>query len=368
MIPHTSSQGTPQPLQHDYGASPGEIIRYEITARGFSQADLAARAGVSAKHLNQVIQGAVPLSADTALRLERTLGIPAVVLTQAAAVNQSKQQRAKIRATLVEHRAWFEQFPRAALNQLRITTARTPMEAQIEQLLEFLGVADPKAYEAVYGEAALSFRRAQRWEVNPHATVLWLRSAELKAELLEVAAYDKTGFAALLEELPALTKLPVRESFPILQARCATVGVAVVFSPGIEGARASAAVRWLGPVRPVVALTERGKHEDSLWFSFFHECGHVLLHPRRKSVIELEGEDDDDGAETDANNYAKKVLLGGRLGELMGLASRESIVAFADEVGIHPGLAAAIRAYDLDNDAWRLASKLRTKLDVAAIS
>lgn len=368
MTPRSSSPGIPQPLEHDYGVTPGEIIRFEINARGFSQADLATRAGVSAKHLNQVIQDAVPLSVDTALRLERTLGIPAVILTQADGVNQANKQRTKVRESLADHRTWFEKFPKTALLQVDAITPRTSLEAQIEQLLQYLGVADPKAYEAFYGETVLSFRRAQRWKVDPYATALWLRGAELKAELLDVAAYDKTAFTALLGELPVLTTLPIGEAFPVLQERCAGVGVAVVYRPGIDGTRASAAVRWLGPERPVIALTERGKHEDSLWFSFFHESGHVVLHPRRKSVIELEGADDEDGAETDANNFAKKILLRGRLKELMALDSRESIEAFAMQVGIDPGIAAAIRAYDLGKDAWRLASKLRKKLEAPTIA
>ena len=363
MTPRTEHHATPQLLEHDYGVTPGELIRFELKARGFSQADLAARAGVSAKHLNQVIQDAVPLSADTALRLERTLGVPAAILTQADAVNQANKQRAKARHALGEHRAWFEEFPRSVLLQHHIVTARAAIESQIEELLDFLGVADPKAYDSVYADTVLSFRRAQQWKVNPHTTSVWLRIAELKADSLDVAAYDKRAFNALLKDLPSLTVAPIGESFPILQQRCADVGVAVVYTPCIEGTRASAAVRWLGPERPVIALTERGKYEDSVWFSFFHEAGHIVLHPKRKSVIELEGADDTDGGETAASSFAKTTLLQGRLNELLSLKTRQDVAAFARDIGIHPGLAAAIRAYDLDQDAWRLASKLREKLD-----
>jgi HTH-type transcriptional regulator/antitoxin HigA len=368
MTPRSSFHATPQPLDHDYGVTPGEIIRFELTARGASQADLATRAGVSAKHLNQVIQDAVPLSADTALRLERTLGIPAAVLTQADAVNQANKQRIRVREGLVEHRAWFDKFPRSVLLQLQIITSRTPVATQIERLLEYLGVADPKAYDAVYGEAVLSFRRAQRWKVDPHATALWLRSAELKAEALDLVPYNKAAFIKLLSKLPTLTVDPIGDSFPILQQRCAEAGVAVVFTPGLEGTRTSAAVRWLGPERPVIALTERGKYEDSLWFSFFHEAGHVVRHPKRKSVVELEDADDDDGAETEANAFAKTILLRGRLDELLNLDSRQELQAFSDELGIHPGVPAAIRAYELGQEAWRLAAKLRRKLDASTIA
>lgn len=367
MTPYTDNHPKPQLLEHDYGVTPGELIRFELKARGFSQADLAARAGVSAKHLNQVIQDAVPLSADTALRLERTLGIPAPILSQADAVNQANKQRAKVREGLVAHRAWFEEFPRNVLLQHRIVTARAAIESQIEDLLEFLGVADPKAYDSVYASTVLSFRRAQQWKVNPHATSVWLRIAELKADRLDVVPYDKQAFNALLKELPSLTVVPLGRAFPVLQQRCGEAGVAVVYTPCIDGTRASAAVRWLGPERPIIALTERGKYEDSVWFSFFHEAAHIVLHPKRKSVIELEGADDEDGGETAANNFAKTTLLQGRLNELLALESREEVKAFAEDIGIHPGLAAAIRAYDLDQDAWRLASKLREKLDDSAL-
>lgn len=368
MNQSSKPQQVPQPLDHDYGVTPGDLIRFELNARGFTQADLAARAGTSAKHLNQVIQDAVPLSAETALRLERTLGIPAVVLTQADAVNQANKQRDKLRKGLIDHRDWYLKFPKPALQKLSIVNAKSSVQNQIEDLLVYLGVADPAAYDAVYGEAVLSFRRSQRWTVAPHVTALWLRSAELKADDLEVEPYNKVAFIALLEQLPAVTLLPMSEAFPLLQERCAKVGVAVVFNPSLDGTRASAAVRWLGPERPVIVLTERGKFEDSVWFSFFHEAAHVVLHPRRKSLIELEGPDDSDGAETDANNYAKKILLRGRGRELMKLDGREQLVEFAEKVGIHPGLVACIWAYDRDKTAWPVAAKLRAKLDISKLS
>lgn len=367
MNQSSTPQQVPQPLDHEYGVTPGDLIRFELNARGYTQADLAARAGTSTKHLNQVIQDAVPLSAVTALRLERTLGIPAVVLTQADAVNQANKQREKVRRGLIEHRDWYLKFPRAALQQLSIVNVKSSIENQIEDLLRFLGVADPAAYDAVYGEGALSFRRSQRWNVDPHATALWLRSAELKADDIDVEPYNKGAFIELLERLPAVTLLPMSEAFPLLQERCARVGVAVVFNPSLDGTRASAAIRWLGPERPVIVLTERGKFEDSVWFSFFHEAAHVVLHPRRKSLIELEGPDDSDGAETDANKYAKKVILQGRQRELMKLGGRDQLMAFAETIGVHPGLVASIWAYDRDRSGWRVAVKLRDKLDITQL-
>lgn len=355
--------GKPAPLEHDYEITPGDFLRAELHARGISQADLALRAGVSAKHLNQVIQDVVPLSTDTALRLERVLGISADLLGQLDASHQAQLGRTKAAAKLADYRAWFAKFSLADLVRHGVVRAQESVDQQISDLLDFFSVAEPAAYEKVYTDAVQSFRRAQHLEVNPYATALWLRLAERKAGDIDVQVYDKSEFASLVHDLATLTVEPFSTAFPILQERCARVGVAVVYTPAVAGTRASAAVRWLGPDRPTIALTGRGGYEDSVWFGFFHEVAHVLLHPRRKSLIEFEGSDDGDGAETQANDFAKKVLLKGRLEELSRLDTAPDVEAFAAELGIHPGIAGGIRAYEMGRQGFRTFTKLRKKLD-----
>jgi HTH-type transcriptional regulator/antitoxin HigA len=55
----------------DYAVAPGETLQELLEEQGLSQRDLARRAGVSPKHVNRLLQGLVPLSADVAVRLER---------------------------------------------------------------------------------------------------------------------------------------------------------------------------------------------------------------------------------------------------------------------------------------------------------
>ncbi len=368
MTKSPAQRARPALLEHDYEVTPGEYLRAELSTRGVSQADLAVRAGVSAKHLNQVVQDVVPLSPDTALRLERALGISADLLAQLDASQQAKKGRNKAEAKLSDYKAWFAEFSLPTLLEHHVVTAKATVEHQIEELLAFFGVAEPSGYEKMYAESLQSFRRAQHLNINAHATAIWLRLAERKAETLALAPYVKIDFAALLTELPSLTLQPLAQSFPLLQQRCSEVGVAVVYTPSLAGTRASAAVRWLGPERPVIALTGRGRYEDSAWFSFFHESGHVIHHPKRKSVIEFEGDDDGDGAETLANNFAKKTLLRGRVKELSTVTTAAEVKALAEDLDIHPGIPAGIRAYELGNEGFRRFAKLRRKLDDASLA
>ena len=56
---------------------PGETIREQLQQRGMQQKELAARMGMSEKHVSNLINGKVGLTQATALKLERVLGIPA---------------------------------------------------------------------------------------------------------------------------------------------------------------------------------------------------------------------------------------------------------------------------------------------------
>ena len=56
---------------------PGEILEEELVARGMTQKELARRMGRPVQSINEVIKGKRALTAETALDLERVLGIEA---------------------------------------------------------------------------------------------------------------------------------------------------------------------------------------------------------------------------------------------------------------------------------------------------
>lgn len=61
----------------DFAPRPGRILQRELDERSISQAQLAARTGLSTKHINLVIKGTAPLSPDVAVMLEQVLGTSA---------------------------------------------------------------------------------------------------------------------------------------------------------------------------------------------------------------------------------------------------------------------------------------------------
>ena len=64
-------------FEPDYGVAPGETLRAMLEALGMTQVQLAARTGLSLKHINQIAQGAAPVTPETALLLEKATGVKA---------------------------------------------------------------------------------------------------------------------------------------------------------------------------------------------------------------------------------------------------------------------------------------------------
>ena len=58
----------------DWASPPGDTIVDLMEERGWTKGELARRLGCSAGYLNQLINGSVSITNDTALRLERVLG------------------------------------------------------------------------------------------------------------------------------------------------------------------------------------------------------------------------------------------------------------------------------------------------------
>ena len=58
----------------DWISPPGDTIEDLLEERGWTKAKFAERTGFTPKHINELVKGRVPISADAAERLSRVLG------------------------------------------------------------------------------------------------------------------------------------------------------------------------------------------------------------------------------------------------------------------------------------------------------
>ena len=95
----------------DLPIPPGEILKEEIEYIGMTEQELAKGMGLSPQAVQEIIQGKRAITHDTAVELERALGIPAELWTNLEAIYQLTQARLKERDALLAQRDGNDSSP-----------------------------------------------------------------------------------------------------------------------------------------------------------------------------------------------------------------------------------------------------------------
>ena len=332
----------------NYVSPPGETLADVLEDRGMSQAELARRTGLAKKTVNEIIKGKAPITPETALKLERVLGVPASFWNAREQRYREFLARQAERNSLAAQVKWVQQFPlKEMMHRGWIPAAEEPLEI-FEHLLRFFGVASPVQWQAVWHKPAqtyAAFRVARKYENDPYALAAWLRYGEIAARRIPCAPYDKRKFIQVLHRIRRMTlEMPSDWQTRTVQW-CAEAGVAVVFTPQLPKTHISGATRWISPNCALLQVSLRYKTDDQLWFSFFHEAAHILKHGKRQWFLEHaagEVQPPNEAAEAEADRMAADFLIPPEAyrqfrprGEHYSLAEIE---AFAHQIGVSPGI------------------------------
>lgn len=326
----------------DYAIHPGEYLAEVLESREIKKNDFARRAGISTKAVSQIINGKALYSSELALVFERVLGVDARLWMNLASAWQLFQVEHKEARKLAneETRVWLKRFPIADLRKLGIVSnTRKPQEIA-ESILRFFNVSSPESCSEWIENRAVSFRKSAAFEESTEATAMWLQLAERNAATKELPPFSREQFRECLVVLRACTLLEVNEALNRIPAECAKAGVAVVFIPKLEGIRLSGASWRLANDRPVIALSLRYHTNDHLWFTFFHESAHVLLHGK-KSIFLDSKEAGESAEEKEADAFARNQLISQALWNRFVAAGKfyeADIRSFAGEARVHPAI------------------------------
>ncbi|RPI29817.1 MAG: addiction module antidote protein, HigA family [Acidobacteria bacterium] len=324
----------------DEVSHPGETLLDVLEERGMSQAELADRTGRPKKIINEIIKGKLGISPETAIQLERSLGVPASFWNKRQQEYDESVARRTERDKLQQHLTWLSNFPVSAMVKAGYVTPGSDRIERLRGVLNFFGVASPEAFDRYQGMVQVQYRQSARFDADRFALAAWLRRGELLAQRMECGPFSRQALRGRLGGVRRLTVLSPEDFVPRLQRICSEAGVAVVFVPELPKIRAYGATYWLGN-RAVIQLCLRGKKDDVLWFTFFHEVGHLLLHGRKRAIF-LEVEEKTGTEEEEADHFASEILI--RKKDLDAFVratprlSAAAITRFAEAQGIAPGI------------------------------
>ena len=141
---------------------------------------------------------------------------------------------------------------------------------------------------------------------DPYAISAWLRKGELSSQQINSQTYSEKEFKTVLPALKSLISEQPEDYFLKIQEVCSKVGVKVVYTPILSKAPINGATRWLNNT-PLIQLPFKQKTNNNIWFSFFHEVGHILLHGKKEIFLEqIEYHEKDLEKEREADAFAAK--------------------------------------------------------------
>ncbi len=326
--------------QPDYVVLPGDVLAYELELRGMIQQELAKRTGLTPKHIVSIVKGKSAITSETAIKFERALGMPADYWLSLESQYQEIKARIAEEEQLERDLDWLKKIPVASMAKFGWIDKFKDKKEQLVEVLRFLGIASVDQWDDVWPSLNVAYRQHSTHEVFPEAVSAWLRRGEIGASLIKSEPYDKNKFRAALDEVRKLTMQSPEVFVPAMQKLCASAGVAVVFVPALPKTGVSGATRWLNSNKAVIQLSLRYKTDDHLWFTFFHEAGHILLHGKKE--LFLEGTNGlDFERENEANMFAENELLPKKAFASFidnGVFTKASIREFAASIGIAPGV------------------------------
>ena len=300
-------------FQPDYALRPGVFLEEILVERGIKKVDFARRCGRPNKTISEIISGKTSITPETALQFERVLGPSADTWLNLESKHQLHEARAKEEDVFTAAGEWAKQFPIREMVAKGFLETR-PLKNELgARLLEFFGVSSVDAWKAYWPEriGTTNFKLQKNSDVHEEAVLVWIRRSEIIAEEISCQPYNEAGFRDALREIRKLTTLSWEDAEPLLAEACRNIGVALVCLPFLPKTLRGVAY-WATKDKAVIALSDRGKDAALIWFAFFHEAAHILLHSKKAVFMDYAGDKSGSASmdiEDEADAFAAEALI-----------------------------------------------------------
>jgi HTH-type transcriptional regulator / antitoxin HigA len=332
---------TERNIYSDLAIPPGEYLAEVIEELGMTKDELARRMDRPAPKLSAIFNGTKAITPDTALQLEKVVGVPAHIWT--GLESEYRLTLARIQETKDIERVQNEtslvtKYCYAELAKLGFVNKTSKPIDKVKELHHFFGVTSLLNIPNLKRHQ-VAFRKAAGAQ-SPEATSAWLRIGEAEAQRTAAQPFHTESLKQNLLKIRILTTLAPENFIEKLKQILLEAGVVLVLCPHLPKTFASGATFWLGQQKAVIMLSNRGRWADMFWFSFFHEIGHLLLHGKQLVFLENENEPKASKHEQEADKFAANTLVPPKEYKnflLDGIFDTTSITDFAKRLEIDPG-------------------------------
>ena len=324
---------------------PGEFIKEELDARGWSQADLAEILDVTDSVVSALINGKKAITPELAKGLGAAFGTSAQLwmnlessyrLFTAGGNDNLVGRKARLYdvAPVKElvKRGWIERSDNINVLEKRV--------------VDFLEVPSLEEAPRILHAA----RKSTSYGADNAAQVAWFCRARKLGRTVSAARFSEKAFREALVEIRAI--LPTAEEIRKVPKILSDAGIRFVVLEHLPQTRIDGACIWLDEHSPIVAVSLRYDRLDWFWHTVLHELAHVQnqdgLDDKGSLDSDLVGDkaqptDEKPEPEKLADNFAaefsiKKEDLDHFIARVRPFFSKAKILGYAARVGVHPAI------------------------------
>jgi HTH-type transcriptional regulator/antitoxin HigA len=315
---------------------PGKAIERLLIDMRMTQKWLADRTGLTEKHISKMISGDASVTEDTAVRLENVLGgsaqfwanLDSNYRTTKAKIGQMERAVAEIDK--------LKDIPYADFVELGWVENTRDKRERVINIWRLFGV---NSIEQISLTQKVAFRQSSVRHLNPYALAAWLRKGEILAEGANIPEYNAQTLKDSIPLIRELTYEAPKNFYEILKGILWKAGVVLVAVKNPKNTSVHGATRWFGR-NPLIQLSIHGRNTDIMWFSLFHEIGHIILHGKREIFISFL-KVQTTRQEQEANEFATEALLPRKSFdefEKRGNFTLKAVRSFAESAKISPDI------------------------------
>jgi HTH-type transcriptional regulator / antitoxin HigA len=325
---------------------PGEFIKEELGARGWTQDDLAEILGRHRAAISAIVNGKREISADIACDLGTAFGTSPQYWMN---LETSYRLFSKVRSneTVARKALLFQKAPVKEMIRRNWISGSDDLNTLERSVLQFFEIKSLDQEPKVVPHAA---KKSTSYGSATPAQIAWLYRAKKIARGVQASQFSEKSFLETQRKLRQLLTNP--EDGRHVPRILAEGGIRFLLIEQLPQTKVDGICFWLDEVSPVIALALRYDRFDHFWYLLGHECGHVErkdgLQGSPYLDVNLVGDnavptDDKPEAEIAADNFAQEFLIDQAkldkfINRVRPLYSKQKIRNFALSIGVHPAI------------------------------
>ena len=323
---------------------PGYYIAEIIEDMEITQTEFAFRLGTTGKTISNLVNGQIKLSNELAKKLSTMLGnsidfwlnIQKAFDEKVLEIERQKELDEQLEIVSYIDYTFFVRVAKLAATKIQTE--------QVINLCQFFMISDLRILTKP--DFMANFRTGikdieKKNIINAQA---WLQTALNFAKQIPTSPFDDVRLKNYLPEIRGMTLQEPNQFYPRLKDIFSECGVAFVILPHLKNSGINGVVKWVNESRVVLAMNNRRLNADTFWFSLFHEIKHVLqqktktvfFNPAIHEMVDI-----NERLEKEADSFAADILIPPKDYKRFApskYTSDAQIIAFADRIGIHPGV------------------------------